>query len=94
MGIFISILLQMFLSGQLPGNSRIYPETAIVTELDYATDTVTVECFNGNLFSFYGTEDWAEGDICSMLMNDNGTPIVYDDEILSVKYSGYITKRK
>ena len=90
MGILVSALLYLITSGQLKANGRLYPETAIVREVDYKADEVTVECFNGNLFVFKGTEDWAEGDICSMLMYDNGTPIVYDDEILSVKYSGYV----
>ena len=90
MGILLAILLSLIASGQLKENGNLYAETAVVTEIDYSTDEVVVECFNGNLFSFYGTDDWAEGDICSMLMNDNGTPTVTDDEIVSVKYSGYM----
>lgn len=90
MGILLAILLSLIASGQLKENGRLYPETAVVREVDYTTDTVTVECFNGNLFSFSECDDWAEGDICSMLMNDNGTPTVTDDEIVSVKYSGYM----
>lgn len=90
MGILITLLLSLINSGQLKTNGRLYPETAIVREVDHKADEVTVECFNGNRFVFYGIDDWTEGDICSMLMYDNGTPIVYDDEIMSVKYSGYI----
>lgn len=89
MMILITLLLSAIISAPKE-NGNLYAETAIVREIDYATDEVVVECFNGNLFSFYGTEDWAEGDICSMLMNDNGTPTVTDDEIVSVKYSGYM----
>lgn len=90
MGILITLLLSLMTSGQLKANGRLYPETAIVREVDCKADEVTVECFNGNLFVFKGTDDWDTNDICSMLMYDNGTPIVYDDEILSVKYSGYV----
>ena len=67
----------------------LYPMTGIVVEVNYDEDIVAVEDFNGNIWEFYGCEDWAEGDIASMLMYDNGTEIIYDDEIVSVRYCGY-----
>ena len=67
----------------------IYPETAIITETDLETDLVTVETLNGNIFEFYGVEDYTTGDIVSMIMDSNKTETVTDDIILSVKYSGY-----
>ena len=88
MGILVSVLLSMIVSGQINGNATLYPETAIVREIDPVEDTVLVEAGNGNLFVFKGTEDWEEDDICSMLMSDNGTANVVDDIILDVKYSG------
>lgn len=87
--ILVTLLLSAIISAPKE-SGNLYPETAVVREVDYATDTVTVECGNGNLFSFYGTDDWEEGDICSMLMNDKGTENITDDEILSMKYSGYL----
>lgn len=89
MRILITLLLSVIISAP-KGNGNLYAETAIVREIDYATDTVTVECGNGNLLCFSECDDWAEGDICSMLMDSKGTPEVADDEILSVKYSGYV----
>lgn len=68
----------------------IYPETAIVQEANTETDIVTVETLNGNLFQFYGVEDYQAGDVVSMIMDSNKTETVSDDIILSVKYSGYI----
>lgn len=68
----------------------IYPETAIITETNQEADIVTVQTFNGNLFQFYGIEDYQAGDIVSMIMDSNKTEAVNDDIILSVKYSGYI----
>lgn len=70
-------------------NVGYYSETMAVTEVDYATDTVVVTCFNGNEFMFEGCEDWLEGDLCSALMCDNGTECVYDDIICDVKYAGW-----
>ena len=69
--------------------SEIYPETAKVVEVNYDTDTVTVETFTGFLFSFYGCEDWTVGDCASLIMEDNGTELVYDDEIIMAQYGGW-----
>ena len=72
-------------------NSEIYPTTGIVIETNFTADVVTVETFSGLQYEFSGVEDWELGDICSMLMNDSSTPdSVLDDEILQVRYSGYI----
>lgn len=68
----------------------IYPETAIIQEVNYNTDVVTVQTLNGNTFQFEGIEDYQAGDIVSMIMDSKKTPEVTDDIILSVKYSGYI----
>ena len=69
--------------------AEIYPETAKVVEVDYDTDTVTVETFTGFLFTFYGCEDWMVGDCASLIMEDNGTELVYDDEIIMAQYGGW-----
>lgn len=51
-------------------------------------DTVTIEYRNGNLWDFYGIEDWQVGDYCACLMDNNGTEIIYDDIICSTRYEG------
>lgn len=68
--------------------SHKYPMTGIVRELDEADDAVVVEDINGNRWAFLGIEDWEIGDIASIIMNDVGTEIIYDDVIVSVRYSG------
>lgn len=83
----ITTLITLILSGNINGNATLYPETAIVIDVNETEDCVIVECGNGNLFQFYGAEDFIEGDVCSMLMSDNGTANVADDIILDVKYS-------
>lgn len=69
---------------------NVYPETAIIAEVNRSEDKVTAEDFNGNQWEFYGAEDWMVGDICSMIMDGKGTDSIYDDEIIAVKYSGYL----
>lgn len=63
----------------------------MITEIDTENNLITVTCGNGNMFSFYDTnEDWCCGDLCSLIMYDNGTEIVYDDKVISVRYGGFI----
>lgn len=68
-----------------------YALTTVVTSLDYDNDVVMVMDFNGNLWSFEGCEDWAVYDVCSCMMDDQDTDLIYDDEIIGVRYDGWIT---
>lgn len=77
------------LCGIATASAELYPETARVRCVNYDTDTVTVETFTGFLFVFEGCEDWQAGDCCSLIMEDNGTASVYDDEIIMAQYGGW-----
>lgn len=39
-------------------SAETYAMTTVVVSLDYDTDTVEVEDFNGNVWAFDGCEDW------------------------------------
>ena len=67
----------------------IYPMTAKVIDVNYLTDIVTVENFTGFTFTFKGCADWDVGDCCSLIMLDNDTEIITDDQILQACYSGW-----
>ena len=69
------------------GTSTLYPETGKVVEI--CNDVVTVETSTGNLFAFYGAEDWFVGDIVSMIMDSCGTHRVTDDIIIDAHYSAW-----
>ena len=62
-----------------------YPAAGTVT---VAGDTVYVTDSTGNVWSFEGAEDWQTGDQAAMLMDDNGTETIYDDEVLQIRYVG------
>lgn len=62
-----------------------YPAAGTVT---VTGDTVYVTDSTGNVWSFEGAEDWQTGDRAAMLMDDNGTETIYDDEILQIRYIG------
>lgn len=72
------------------GKSTLYPETGKVVEI--CNDVVTVETSTGNLFEFYGSEDWMIGDCIGLIMDGCGTAEVNDDVIITVKYSGVLEK--
>ena len=67
-----------------------YPLTAKVTALDKENDIVYCVDGSGFLWSFFGCEDWEVNDLASLLMNGNGTEIIYDDEIVKTHYSANI----
>lgn len=69
--------------------NHIYSLTTVVEYVDYDHDKVYCKDFNGEVWCFNGCEDWIEGDIASMVMFDNGSKIIYDDEIISIKYCGW-----
>ena len=54
-----------------------YPMATVVVSLDYDADIMTVEDFNGNLWEIEGCEDWQLFDVCSMIMDDNNTSIIF-----------------
>lgn len=65
-----------------------YPLTTIVTEVNEETNVVSITDSKGFVWQFYGVEDWEKEDICSVIMNDNGTEDIFDDEIIEVRYGG------
>lgn len=75
-----------------------YPHTAVVRNRKPILEnwqlkgvTVEVEDIYGNIWQFdASTNAWKDGDICAMIMNDNGTALVEDDEIVKVFHDGHI----
>lgn len=67
-----------------------YAKTTVVTEVDEESDTVYCVDFHGDEWSFTGIEDWMVGDYCAMVMDNMGTKIIYDDEIVSTTYTGWL----
>jgi hypothetical protein len=46
--------------------------------------------FNGNEWMYEGVEDFDCGDIVAAIMEERGTPTIYDDEIVMIRYAGYM----
>lgn len=68
-------------------SSTLYPETGKVVEI--SGEVVAVETSTGNLFEFYGSEDWFVGDCVSLTMDSCGTENVTDDAVIDAHYSAW-----
>lgn len=89
-GIIITIIGRTNLEEKTEANQ--YPLTTIVTEINEEKDLVSITDNNGFVWQFYGVEDWKEGDICSVIMSDNGTKNILDDTIVKVQYGGIFNR--
>ena len=91
--VIILICTLFFVAALRQPVAQTYAATGRVMAVSAGTDTVIVEDYSGNLWAFTGAEDWMEGDCVSLVMSDAGTPEITDDEILSVRYSGWTLAR-
>lgn len=71
-------------------NLETYAITTVVVEINEQDDLVACEDCNGNVWTFYGVEDWQNGDFATLTMNTCGTADIYDDEIVTARYSGNV----
>lgn len=88
--IVIITATMLLLSLVSAASAELYPTTAMVCRVDRESDLVYCKECNGNIWAFFGVEDWEEGDLVSMIMDDNDTELIYDDMILQVRYGGYV----
>ena len=73
----------------IPTHAAIYPATMKVIVINPTTDVVTMETATGHAYEMTGVEDYLVGDYASLIMDNNGTPSIEDDIILSAQYSGW-----
>ena len=90
--ILVLIAIVLCSCGEKPAteknNSEMYSLNTVVNEINEKNDTVVCIDCNGNLWEFYGVEDWQESDFATMTMNTCGTATIYDDKIVAVRYNG------
>lgn len=66
-----------------------YALATVVTAIDSTEDAVICEDSTGNVWAFYGIEDWQVGNNANLLMHDNGTKSIYDDVICGATYANW-----
>ena len=91
-GVIMSVILFNITVNTQP-KVNYYPLTTIVSLVNHEADTVEVKDGNGTIWVFTGCEDWQIGDTCSLIMSDNGTVNIYDDEIVKTKYSSFTIQK-
>lgn len=84
------VLAVMNVSAFAMTTDNLYAKTAVVVEVNEEEDYFVLRDFNGNEWVYEEVEDWEVGDIASMIMNDCGTPSIFDDEIISIRYDGWM----
>lgn len=68
-------------------SNHIYGRLAIVTDLDFDEDLVSVKDWCGLVWQFYGIEDWNIGDFVNLILYDNLTEdSIFDDLIIRTLY--------
>ena len=71
-------------AADIPVASSLYSQTAVVVNLNYSIDLVTVQTAGGILY------DYSVNDFVSLMMWDNGTPnAIHDDAVIDAHYAGY-----
>ena len=89
------VIVALVLCGILMGvvacaQAETYPAALMVVDLDEHEDMVIAVDFNGNEWTWTGIEDIFPGDMIAVMMDDQGTETIYDDEIIDLRYCGWI----
>lgn len=67
-----------------------YAFTLMVYEVDYENDIFYATDYSGyNSWEFTEIEDWMIGDLIALLMDDNNTNFIFDDEVINYRYVGW-----
>jgi len=67
-----------------------YPQTFVVDLVNYEQNFMVLVDFNSNEWIWNDVEDFNCGDIVAAIMEECGTPTIYDDEIVKIRYAGYM----
>lgn len=89
-GLVMLVLFILCVGMFWPAQAETYPAVLMVVDLDEPEDVVIAVDFNGNEWAWTGIEDIFPGDVVAVVMDDQGTEIIYDDEIIDLRYCGWI----
>lgn len=84
----IMILVALLVCGV--ASAEIYPMAFSVIDVNHAEDVVVLLDGNGDEWIWEGAEDWMIGDVAAAIVEDNNTGCVHDDELVTLRYCGYI----
>lgn len=87
----VAVIMMMFVVGFLAVytySNHTYSTTMVVVAID--DDSMGLADFNGDMWVVEGVEDWQIGDFATVTMYDKFTDSIYDDEIIKMRYSGWL----
>lgn len=65
-----------------------------ITDLKDNTQVIELEDYNGNVWEYEtDSTDLFINDTVSVILDDMGTDIIYDDEIVSIRYNAWTITR-
>lgn len=83
-------LLSLVLAGTMatvaaPAQTNLYPVAGYVRAIYEKESVVSVQLENGIIFEFYAEdpEEYKNGDLCAMIIDNNGTTELYDDLVVN-----------
>lgn len=86
--VIVMLMVALLMCGV--AGAEIYPMAYSVVGVDHEEDVVILLDGNDNEWVWEGAEDWMVGDVAAAIMEDNNTGCIYDDEIVTLRYCGYI----
>jgi hypothetical protein len=91
-GLFLLVFVGCAVDAQASNPETLYPAVMQVVEVNADEDLLVLADFNGNAWEWEGVDDWQVGDLAGLIMNDCGTVVIYDDEIVSIRYCGWVNE--
>lgn len=88
--LWVCVLVALVVLVGSHASAETYPAAFVVVSVDYDADEVVLLDFTGDEWIITDCSDWCVGDLVAAIMDDNNTPIIYDDLIVSYLYSGWI----
>lgn len=85
MALLILTMCVVFVNAEAE-QTGLYANVGIITRLDEDENLIFVEDCLGFVWCFEGIEDWDIGDMVAMVFDDMGTELIFDDEIISMRY--------
>lgn len=86
----IAITIAILMGIAACASAETYPQTFVVDLVNHEQSYIILVDFNGNEWIWEDVEDFDCGDIIAAIMEERGTPTIYDDEIVMIRYAGYM----
>ena len=88
--LWVCVLVALVVLVGSHASAETYPVTMVVVSVDYDADEVALLDYNGDIWVIFGCDDWSVYDIAAVIMDDHDTTVIYDDEVVNVRYDGWL----